>query len=109
MSKTSQKNQKVSVSEVIIQIQSLLLLSLSIAGIVSTSAVTAGFKALTNAQSAAYIITDGKIVTDQEVISVERCQQIINNYTLVNVTILVISITIFVASSVRLFKYYGKR
>jgi hypothetical protein len=108
MSKTKPKSQSVSVSEVIIQIQSFLLLSLSIAGIVSTSAVVAGFRALTNAQSAAYIITDGKIVTDQEVISVERCQQIIDNYSFVNVSILCISLVIFIASSIRLYKNYAK-
>jgi len=93
-----------SVSEVIILLQSSLLMLLAVAGMASTDAVTRGFNALTNADSCAYIITDGAIVTETENISVERVQAIIQNYELINTSILAIGIIIFVATLIRLIK-----
>ncbi|CAB5178935.1 hypothetical protein UFOVP157_55 [uncultured Caudovirales phage] len=93
-----------SVSEAIIAVQSLLLMLLAIAGMASTDAVTRGFNALTNAQSAAYIITDGAIVTETEQISTERVQAIIQNYELINGCILTIGAIIFVSTVIRILK-----
>lgn len=93
-----------SVSEAIIVVQSLLLMLLAIAGMASTDAVTRGFNALTNAQSAAYIITDGAIITETEQISTERVQAIIHNYELINGCILTIGAIIFVSTVIRILK-----
>jgi hypothetical protein len=102
--KKSKENLRGSVSEAIIVVQSLLLVLLAVAGIASTDAVTAGFNALTNAQSAMYIITDNAIVTETEQISVERVQSIIQNYELINACILTIGLIVFVATLIRIFK-----
>jgi len=95
---------KKGISEVIIAIQSVLMMLLAIAGIASTDAVTKGFNALTNAQSAAYIITDGAIVTETETISTDRVQAIIQNFELINVSILAIGSIIFISTIIRLIK-----
>ena len=100
----SKERQKESVSEAIIVVQSLLLMLLAIAGMASTDAVTRGFNALTNAQSAAYIITDKAIVTETENISTERVQAVIQNYELINACILTIGAIIFIATLIRIFK-----
>ena len=95
---------KKGISEAIIAIQSVLMMLLAIAGIASTNAVTRGFNALTNAQSAAYIITDGAIVTETETISTDRVQAIIQNFELINVSILAIGLIIFISTIIRLIK-----
>jgi hypothetical protein len=95
---------KKGISEVIIAIQSVLMMLLAIAGIASTDAVTKGFNALTNAQSAAYIITDGAIVTETETISTDRVQAIIQNFELINVSIFAIGSIIFISTIIRLIK-----
>lgn len=77
---------------------------LAMAGMASTDAVTRGFNALTNAQSCAYIITDGAIVTETENISIDRVREIIQNYELINASILAIGSIIFVATLIRLIK-----
>jgi hypothetical protein len=96
--------QKEGVSEAIIVVQSLLLMLLAVAGMASTNAVVKGFNALTNAQSAAYIITDKEILTEFETISTERVQAIIQNYELINGCILTIGAIIFVSTLIRIFK-----
>jgi hypothetical protein len=95
---------KEGITEVIIATQSVLMMALAIAGLLSTDAVTSAFKALTNAQSAMYIITDNAIVTETENISTERVQSIIQNYELINVSILAIGSIIFISTIIRLIK-----
>ena len=95
---------KESISEAIIVVQSLLLMLLAIAGMASTDAVTRAFNALTNANSAMYIVTDHAIVTETEQISTDRVQAIIQNYELINGCILTIGAIIFVATVIRILK-----
>lgn len=93
---------KQSVSETIISVQSVFLLLFGIAGMMATSTIVAGFKAMRDLESAVTLITDNAVVTDKEVISVERVEGIINNFELVCLTSLTIGTVVAVATVVRL-------
>lgn len=69
----------------------------------AASTVVAGFKAITNANSAVALITDGAIVTESETVSVEQAKRIIGNFELVCTSALAIGAIIVAASLVRLF------
>jgi hypothetical protein len=102
--KKSQKSvlPKRSVSETIISVQSVFLLLFGVAGMMATSTIVAGFKAMRDLESAVTLITDNAVVTDKEVISVERVEGIINNFELVCLTSLTIGTVVVVATVVRL-------
>ena len=105
--RTSNKAKSQSVrnaSEAIVLLQSLLMAALALAGFLAASTITACFNAVQNANSAAVLITDGKIVTENETVSVERATGIINNYTLVCVSGGIIAVTILAANLYRLWK-----
>lgn len=102
--KKSQKSlpPKQSVSETIISVQSVFLLLFGIAGMMATSTIVAGFKAMRDLESAVTLITDNAVVTEKEVISVERVEGIINNFELVCLTSLTIGTVVAVATVARL-------
>ena len=104
------KQQKESVNEVIIQTQSILLMLLSFAGLSASNTIIACFNALTDANSAAYIITDNAIITEHKTISVDECQAVVNNFEFVSCCIFGIGLVIFVSSIIRIIKKkYGNR
>ena len=98
-----QKQSPKSAAESIIFTQSVFLMAFGIAGFMAASTVVAGFKAITNANSAVALITDGAIVTESQTVSVEQAQRIISNFELVCTSALAIGAIIVVASLVRLF------
>jgi hypothetical protein len=100
----SAKKENLNVVETIIFLQSILLLCFGLAGTMASSTVTAGFKAMTNANSAVMFITDSKVVTETEEISTEQAEAIINNFQIVCTTSLTLGIVILAASTVRLAK-----
>ncbi len=91
------------VAESIIAIQSTFLLLVGIAGLMSASTIVAGFKAITNANSAVALITDKAVVTDAgDNIPIERVEGIVNNFQIVCVVTLAVGGLIAVASGIRL-------
>ena len=91
------------VAESIIAIQSGFLLLVGVAGLLSASAIVAGFKAITNANSAVALITDKAVITDTgDSIPIERVEGIINNFQIVCVVTLAVGGLIAVASGIRL-------
>ena len=101
----SKNNQKENISnEAIIQIQSLMLVLLSFAGLTASNTIIACFNALTNASSAAYIITDNAVVTETESLSVDKCQSIVNNFEFVSYCVFTIGLIIFISSTIRIIK-----
>jgi hypothetical protein len=102
----SQKSQSPSASaaETIIAIQSGFLLAIGIAGLMSATTIVAGFKAITNANSAVALITDKAVITDVgDSVPIERVEGIINNFQIVCVITLAIGGIVALASGVRLF------
>jgi hypothetical protein len=91
-------------NEAIIQIQSLMLVLLSMAGLIASDTIIACFNALTNASSAAYIITDNAVVTETQTISIEQCQSIVNNFEFVSYCVFTIGLIIFISSTIRILK-----
>ena len=98
------KKGNVNTSEVIIMAQSVFLMLVAIAGLSATDAVMGMYNSLTNASSAAYIITDGAVVIETGTISTDQCMHIIRNFEMVSVCMLLIGLTIFVSSLIRLAK-----
>jgi len=103
------KKRNVNTSEVIIMVQSVFLMLVATAGLSATNSVNAMYNSLTNASSAAYIITDGAVVTETETISTEQCMHIIKNFEMVSVCMLLIGLTIFISSLIRLAKKTSKK
>ena len=102
----NQKSQSLSASaaETIIAIQSGFLLAIGIAGLLSATTIVAGFKAITNANSAVALITDKAVVTDVgDSIPIDQVESIINNFQIVCVLTLTIGGIVALASGVRLF------
>lgn len=91
-------------AESIIFTQSALLMCFGLSGWLASSTVVAGFHAMTDVNSAAYFITDNKVVTENTSISTEDAESIINNFELVCVTSLIIGASVLLASIVRLAK-----
>jgi hypothetical protein len=80
------------------------LLAIGIAGLMSATTIVAGFKAITNANSAVALITDKAVITDVgDSIPIERVEGIINNFQIVCVITLAIGGIVALASGVRLF------
>lgn len=98
-----QKQSPRSAVESIILTQSIFLMAFGLAGFMAASTVVAGFKAITNANSAVAIITDGAIVTDSGNVSIEQAERIIGNFELVCTSALAIGAIVVAASLVRLF------
>ena len=96
-----------SVNETIIQIQSIMLMTLSLASMTASNTIIACFNALTNANSAAYIITDNAVVTETQTISIEDAQRIVNNFEFVSYCVFGIGVIIFISSTIRLIKKYA--
>ena len=103
------KKRNVNASEIIIMVQSIFLMLVAVAGLSATDAVNSMYNSLTNASSAAYIITDGAVVTESGTISTDECLGIIRNFELVSVCMLLIGLTIFVSSLIRLARKATKR
>jgi hypothetical protein len=78
-------------------------MAFGLAGFMAASTVVAGFRAITNANSAVAIITDGAIVTDSGNVSLEQAERIIVNFELVCTSALAIGAIVLAASLVRLF------
>lgn len=97
-----QKSPKKSVVESIILMQSVFLMAFGLAGFMASSTVVAGMKALTNANSAAAIITNGALVTENESIGIGEAERIVANFEIVCTSALAIGSVIIVASLVRL-------
>jgi hypothetical protein len=93
-----------SVNETIIQLQSIMLMALSFASITASNTIIACFNALTNANSAAYIITNNAVITETENISIEDAQRIVGNFEFVSYCVFTIGCIIFVSSVARLIK-----
>lgn len=92
-----------SAAEAIIAIQSVMLLLVGMAGIMSASTIVAGFKAITNANSAVALITDKAVITDTgDNIPIERVEGIVNNFHIVCAVALTIGGIVALASGVRL-------
>ena len=101
---------KQSVVESIIFLQSIFLVAFGLAGFMAASTVVAGMRAITNASSAVAIITEGNIVTENEMVSVDDAKNIINNFEIVCTSSLAIGMVIVIASVVRLvLKRKGKK
>lgn len=100
----SRQPTSVSVAETAIIIQSFLLLCFGLAGWTASSTVTAGFEAMTDKESHAYFIDNGRVLTDKVTISTDEAQGVIDNFQLVCVTSLTIGATVLLASLVRLAK-----
>jgi hypothetical protein len=97
------RNQKPkSAAESIILTQSVFLMAFGMAGFMAASTVVAGFKAITNANSAVAIITDGAIVTESETVSLDQAKRIISNFELVCTSALAIGSVVLLASLVRM-------
>ena len=105
----SSKQQSENVNEVIIQTQSILLMTLSIASMTASDTIIACFNALTNASSAAYIITDNAVITETQSISIDKCQRIVSNFEFISYCVFAIGAIIFVSSIIRLFKKHGNK
>jgi len=101
---------KQSVVESIIFLQSIFLVAFGLAGFMAASTVVAGIKAITNASSAAAIITEGSIVTENEIVNITDAKNVINNFEIVCTSSLVIGMVVVIASVVRLaLKAKGKK
>lgn len=82
--------------------QSLFLMAFGLAGFMASSTVVAGMKAMTDANSAVAIITNGALVTDKESIGVEQASRIVSNFEIVCTSALAIGTVVVVASLIRL-------
>ena len=91
-------------AEVIIAVQSGALLLVGLAGITSAGTIVAGFKAITNAQSAVTLITAGEIKTETEAVPIETVEGVVNNFHIVCATALIIGGIVAVATAVRLLR-----
>ena len=92
-----------SAAETIIAIQSGFLLAIGIAGLLSATTIVAGFKAITNANSAVALITDKAVITDAgDAIPIDKVEGIVNNFQIVCVVTLAVGGLIAVASGIRL-------
>jgi hypothetical protein len=101
--KSQNPPQRRSAAEAIIAIQSVMLLLVGIAGILSATTIVAGFKAITNANSAVALITDKAVITDAgDNIPIERVEGIVNNFHIVCAIALTIGGIVALASGVRL-------
>lgn len=98
-----QKQSQRSAAESIILTQSIFLMAFGVAGFMAASTVVAGFKAITNANSAVALIADGAIITESEKVSVEQAKRIIGNFELVCTSALAIGAIVVAASLIRLF------
>jgi hypothetical protein len=77
-------------------------MAFGMAGFMAASTVVAGFKAITNANSAVALITDGAIVTESETVSLDQAKRIILNFELVCTSALAIGSVVLLASLVRM-------
>lgn len=91
-------------SEVIIATQSAFLFLFGVAAIMSTSAVVAGFNALRSLTSAAAVVTDEGIVTDEGTFKLEHVRGIIDNFQFVGVCITAFGALVCVACAVRMWR-----
>ena len=82
--------------------QSMFLMAFGLAGYMASSTVVAGMQALTDANSAVALITDGGLVTESKNISVEEASRIVSNFEIVCTSALAIGSVIIVASVIRL-------
>jgi hypothetical protein len=97
------QNQKPkSAAESIIITQSVFLMAFGMAGFMAASTVVSGFKAITNANSAVALITEGAIVTESEAVSLDQAKRIISNFELVCTSALAIGSVVLLASLVRM-------
>ena len=103
-----QKQSPRSAVESIILTQSIFLLAFGMAGFMAASTVVAGFRAISNANSAVAIITDGAIVTESETISIEQAHRIIGNFEIVCTSALAIGSVVLLASLARLYIKWTK-
>lgn len=109
MKKTRKKLQPAGVpqgtaSEVIIATQSVFLFLFGLAAILSTSAVVAGFNALRSLSSAAAVITDEGIVTDEGTFKLEHIRGIIDNFQLIGIVVTIFGAIVCTATAIRLWK-----
>lgn len=91
-----------SAAESIILTQSVFLMVFGMAGFMAASTVVAGFKAITNANSAVALITNGAIVTEHESVSIDQAKRIISNFELVCTSALTIGSVVLLASLLRI-------
>ena len=91
-------------SEVIIATQSAFLFLFGLAAIMSTSAVVAGFNALRSLTSAAAVITDEGIVTDEGTFKLEHVRGIIDNFQLVGIVVTIFGAIVCAATAIRIWK-----
>lgn len=94
-----------SAAELIILFQSVFLITFGFCGYTASSTIVAAFKAVTDVNSSAYIITDGAILTDTGVnISTSEAEAIVNNFEFVCTACLAIGAIVFIANTVRIYK-----
>lgn len=99
----AKKKQERSAAEIVIIMQSVFLIAFGVCGYTASSTIVAAFRAVTDANSSAYIITDNAILTDTGVnISTAEAESIINNFELVCTSCLAIGLVVFVANVIRL-------
>lgn len=84
--------------------QSVTLMAVGYAGYVASSTVVSMSNALQDVDSAAYFITDEKIVTDKTEVSTETAMAIVNNFSLVCLLALCVGAVIFTANLIRTIK-----
>jgi len=82
--------------------QSVFLMAFGLAGYMASSTVVAGMKALTDANSAVALISDGGLMTESKNISVAEASRIVSNFEIVCTSALAIGSVIIVASVIRL-------
>lgn len=99
----AKKEQSRSAAEIVIIMQSVFLIAFGVCGYTASSTIVAAFRAVTDAKSSAYIITDNAILTDTGVnISTTEAESIINNFEFVCTSCLAIGLVVFVANVIRL-------
>lgn len=101
----AKKNLKRGAGEVIIFFQSFVLVLFGTCGFTASSTLLSAFKALTNAESAAFFITDDAILTDTgKNISTDEAEAVIKNFEFVCTCCLAIGAIIFISSCIRIYK-----
>ena len=84
--------------------QSVTLMAVGFAGYIASSTVLSMSHALQDTDSAAYFITDDKIITDKTEVSTDAAMSIVNNFNFVCMLALAIGAVIFFANLYRTIK-----
>lgn len=99
-----------SVVELIIALQSGLLMCFGLAAYSASNTIVACFRVLNDPNSFASFRTEDKVITETAEISTESAIRIVNNFELVCLVSISIGIIVMSASIYRIYKkYHGRR